>query len=359
MIYLDNASTTYVYPECVYDIQDKLVNYWGNPSNIYTWGNKSQYVITHSKETIADCIGARPEEIFFTSGASEGNAWALRQRYKIYCSPFEHHNYLDALNTEVLKDENVLSFKDFGEDTGYAHMLVSNETGQYFDKVYEYFDYVKSMGGFTICDCTQAYGNFAIDMAKLHCDMAVFSGHKFHAPKGIGFVYIRKEAQSRINPIIYGTQQQGLRGGTENVPYISALAIAAEKSKDWRQKQFYCASLFSEAIFALQVLPKEDVLHTWDLLPNFSETTFHFCLRNVESELIQSILSIEQDIFIGIGSGCSDGSMEANPTLKALGIPEDFIHGPIRLSFTEKNTRQEVRRAIEAIIDVYQRVRQK
>ena len=112
-------------------------------------------------------------------------------------------------------------------------------------------------------------------------------------------------------------------------------------------------------MFALQALPKEDVLYTWDLLPNFSETTFHFCLRNVESELIQSILSVEQDIFIGIGSGCSDGSMEANPTLKALDIPEDFIHGPIRLSFTEKNTRQEVREAIEAIINVYQRVRQK
>ena len=205
MIYLDNASTTYVYPECIDYASNIMRNLWGNPSNIYSFGRNAKAIIDTAKDVLASCINAEPEEIFFTSGASEGNSWALAQTCNFYVSPFEHHNYLDANNTTVISDKDVLSCNEFGPDVGYAHMLVSNETGELFTRVPEYFKHVHKCGGLTICDCTQAFGNTEVDVKKLGCDFAIFSGHKFHAPKGIGFVYIKKEVQDSVVPIIYGT----------------------------------------------------------------------------------------------------------------------------------------------------------
>ncbi len=361
MIYMDNASTTYVDPDCIEVVDKTMSEVWGNPSNVYRIGREAKKIIDGVKIDLADCINAEPDEIFFTSGASEGNAWALKQCYRIMISPFEHHNYLDAPNTLTLLDNDVLSYTGFGPDVGYAHMLVSNETGQLFTKIPKYFEHVHSLGGFTICDCTQAFGNVEIDIKKLGCDFAVFSGHKFHAPKGVGFVYIKKEIQDTIVPLIYGTQQDHKRGGTENVPYIMALHIAALKAHDnLNLKIQHSRKLMSTALSYLTTKARElkiDFLLTADYIDNFIPSTVSFCLKNVESELIQSILSEEYDIFIGIGSGCSDGSMEVNQTLKALNIPEDFIRGPIRLSFSEDNTKEEVMQVIDAILEVYNRVK--
>ena len=362
MIYMDNASTTYVYPECILEIEEILNKHWGNPSNTYTFGQESKEIIENSKKILADLINASPEEIFFTSGASEGNALAINQSFTTFCSPFEHHNYLDNPHTEIIEDDKVLSFGDFGPDGAYAHMLVSNETGEEFLYVPKFFEYVKSKGGLTICDCTQAFGHMRIDIKEIGCDIAIFSGHKFHAPKGIGFVYINKEIQSKIHPIIFGTQQKGLRGGTENVPYIAALATAAKKTMDnFPSTHLTCGLLTAVAYRRLNhYIENEDlpVFFTFPLLKDWTVSTFHFCLKNVESELIQSVLSSDYNICIGIGSGCSDGSFEVNKTLKAKGVPEEFIRGPIRLSFSDKNTEEEVVEVIDKIVEVYHKVKQ-
>ena len=361
MIYLDNASTTYVDPECIDYASNIMRNLWGNPSNIYSFGRSAKAIVDTAKEVLAECINASPDEIFFTSGASEGNAWALAQSAEFYISPFEHHNYLDARNTTVISDKEVLSSDKFGKDVGYAHMLVSNETGELFTRVSEYFDYVHGCGGLTICDCTQAFGNTEVDVKKLGCDFAVFSGHKFHAPKGIGFIYIKKNVQDFVVPIIYGTQQKHKRGGTENVPYIGALTIAAKKAYDGLENKIHHSRMLASATLTrLTTRAREkqiDFILIDDYINAFIPSTITFCLKNVESELIQSILSEEHEIFIGIGSGCSDGSMEVNPTLKALNIPKEFIHGPIRLSFSEKNTKKEVVETIDKILEVYEQVR--
>lgn len=361
MIYMDNASTTYVDLACVSIIDKVLLESWGNPSNIYSFGRKAREIVENAKTIIAECINASPDEIFFTSGASEGNSWALDQKFKIMISPFEHHNYLDAPNTEILPDKDVMFYSGFGTDVGYAHMLVSNETGELFNEVPKYFEYVHKRGGMTICDCTQAFGNVKVDVKELGCDFAIFSGHKFHAPKGVGFVYIKKEVQKKITPLIYGTQQNHKRGGTENVPYIAALAIAAQKaSNNLEFKVQHSRKLMSTALTYLTTEARKqhiDFILTEDYINAFIPSTVSFCLKDVESEVIQSILSEDYSIFIGIGSGCSDGSMEANPTLKALGIPEEFIHGPIRLSFSEKNTQEEVKEVIDKILYVYKKVR--
>lgn len=361
MIYMDNASTTYVYPECILEISEILYKHWGNPSNTYAFGQEAKEIIEKSKKALAELIGAEPEEIFFTSGASEGNALAINQAFTVFCSPYEHHNYLDNPGTQVIHDDEVLGWDDFGGDGAYAHMLISNETGEEFKYVPKYFKYVHSKGGITICDCTQAFGHVEINVKEIGCDIAVFSGHKFHAPKGIGFVYINKEIQDRIAPIIYGTQQNGLRGGTENVAYIAALATAAKITMErFSAVQSKCGLLTATAYNRLHKYEKEGlpVFFTFPLLENWTVSTFHFCLKNVESELIQSVLSSDHDIYIGIGSGCSDGSFEVNKTLSELGVPEEYIRGPIRLSFSDKNTVKEVEEVIDKIVEVYYKVRQ-
>ena len=141
MIYLDNASTTYIYPEVIEKIYDILKNNWGNPSNIYSFGFKSKEIIDGARITIAKCIGAKPENIFFTSGSSEGNAWALKQGTKCLCSPYEHHNITENANS-IIADEDYLErtlnqdwttksyLKQEYKNWVYSHMLVSNETGE-------------------------------------------------------------------------------------------------------------------------------------------------------------------------------------------------------------------------------------
>lgn len=353
MIYLDNASTTYIYPECIDIIKDILNNNWGNPSNIYSFGQNSSEIICQSREIIAKTINCNPNEVFFTSGSSEGNAWGMKQGEVVFASPYEHHSITGNPNTTIIDDEDFLNkTNSINDKSVYAHMLVSNETGEIFD-VNPLFDKAHELGMFVLCDMTQAFGNIEIDVNRINCDMAVFSAHKFHGPKGIGFVYIKKDKIQDIKPLIYGTQQIELRGGTENVAYISAMATAAQRTINEMTLKFIKSRQFNEII--LSELNKSNIDFIINRGRNYIESTLNISLKNIESEILQAILS-DNDVFVGVGSGCNNSLFELSKTLQKMNIPEEYIHGPIRFSYSLNNTPEDVENAIKLLIETYKEI---
>ena len=213
MIYLDHASTTYVDSEAKQIIMETL-NKWGNPSNLYDFGQESKKLIEVARESVAKSINASPSEIFFTSGASESNAWALSQKDNVVCSPYEHHNILHHPNA-IIGDEDYINkaykwgeindfyFTDYNNFV-FSFMYVNNETGQIFP-IKRMCEKVHAVHGIFHSDMTQAWGNVPIDVKDLGIDMASFSGHKLHTPKGIGFLYVSEEYQKNNEYLSFRT----------------------------------------------------------------------------------------------------------------------------------------------------------
>ena len=365
MIYLDNASTTYIYEEVNNEIIKYLKYSYGNPSNLYDFGQIQKNHIENARQRIAKVVGCDADEIFFTSGSSEGNAWALHQGSKCLCSPYEHHNITNNPKT-IIVDEDYLErclsmdysmksyFKNTFRDYVYSHMLVNNETGEIFS-VENNFSLAKELNMFTHCDMTQALGNLKIILHNYKdLDMATFSGHKVHAPKGIGFCYIRKEAQDKIKPLLCGGgQEKGLRAGTENVPYIMGLAVAVEMSDSNKLIKWNNSVKLGKEL--LNILTDNDV----DFIVNQGSTNIpsilNIAFKGVEGESLMLALN-EEGIYVGTGSACNTGEMEPSSVLKEMKVPEDYINGAIRFSFNEANTISDVRTAASILIKNYRRM---
>lgn len=363
MIYLDNASTTQVRKEYIEAITEQLEKF-GNPSNHYDIGLENKKVIEESRNKIAEILKCGYDEIIFTSGASEGNAWALKQRKNVLCSAFEHHNILNNENAIIVGEDYLYSAVQRKLETGslfignysnflYSHMYVNNITGEIFD-IFTLGDLVHKLNP-DMCfhvDGTQALGKVKIDFAALreYVDIMTFSGHKLHTPKGIGFIWFNKKFFNgenhlrTIKPLIYGGGQEfGLRAGTENVPYIKALGMAVEYECEHyfyndikyntllKTKLIEC--LNESGIDFIPVTPKDSIA-----------STYAFCIKNVESELIQSMLN-DHGIYVGIGSACNGQmkELEDDSVLLAMKIPDEYIHGLIRISFSSENTENDIR----------------
>lgn len=357
MIYFDNASTTEVKEVYIKVIEDILRKFYGNPSNLYRIGERSKNIIETARGRIANVLNCLPEEIFFTSGSSEGNAWALRQRKRILCSAYEHHNIINNIDSIVVGEDyleksvevkrNKTGFIGLGNFRNflYSHMLVNNETGEIFD-VKKQFEFAHELEMITHCDMTQALGNVEFDFKNLGVDIATFSGHKFHCPKGIGFNYFNKdtftdeEGRSLIHPLIYGGGQEfGVRAGTENVPYIFVLSLAVEDAiKNYAKKLNHCYNLKK---LYYNLLKDSGVEYIHVSPANSIESTASICIKNIESEIIMEMLS-EKEIYIGTGSACNNGLMEVDSVLSAMDISKEYIHGLIRISFSLENTQEEV-----------------
>ena len=364
MIYLDHASTTYVDNEAKHIIMETL-NKWGNPSNLYDFGQESKKLIEVARESVAKSINASPSEIFFTSGASESNAWALSQKGKVVCSPYEHHNILHHPNA-IIGDEDYINkaykwgevndfyFTDY-DNFVFSFMYVNNETGQIFP-IKRMCEKVHAIHGIFHSDMTQAWGNIPIDVKELGVDMASFSGHKLHTPKGVGFLYVSEEYQknNEFKPLIYGGgQESGFRAGTENVPYICALGLCAENytSKGMiRRKQKVCQALKDIVLKRLYEsnVPFYVVTPDKDCVTNILNIAF----KNIEGESLMMALN-ELDIYVGVGSACSSGEMETSHVLKAMSVPDEYIRGEIRLSFDWQTPTHDVLHATNMMIDMY------
>ena len=367
-IYLDNAATNKVDDEVIDIIANDLKENWGNASTPYDFGQHSHFIIEECRKSIARSVGALPEEIYFTSGASESNAWAIHQRGTTLVSPYEHHDITDNPNSVVVDDNwfiQALSMEDdvlsnvaketFENSFLVSHMLVQNETGEIFN-LNKYADYAHRLNMPFHSDMTQGLGNIKINLHEnYNCvDIATFGGHKVGAPVGIGFSYFNKEIfpASKIKPLIYGSQEQGARGGTENLPYIHAMALAVNKHCYMvDQKQSHCKQL--KLAFLEEMRKDFDQDNYMIVSPaNSLNSIICICFKNVEGEIIQSMLN-EKGIYVGTGAACNSGDMNASAALTFMRIPEDYIRGEIRLSYTLDNNVAEMILTAKALKSVY------
>lgn len=324
MIYLDNSATTTLSDNVKQDIITNLENF-GNPSSLYEIGLKTKRRIEEVREIVAKCIGGEKKYVYFTSGASESNTWIINQFDKVFLpNPIEHHSILNNPKTTNKYEPNCLV----------SQMYVNNEIGTITDISSLKKKYPNS---YIHSDCTQALGNIDINVQNMNVDSISFSGHKIHAPKGIGVLY----STIPMKPLIYGGKQEcGVRGSTENFLGISALGVAIQEAiKNIKLKQEHCLNLKNRMVDNLKHKKIDFIVNSENMntVPNILSLSF----RDVNSESLLIILD-SKEIYCSSGSACSSGELEPSETLKWLKIPKEYINGTLRFSFDLCNTIDEI-----------------
>ncbi len=352
MIYLDNAATTRITPEVFEAMKPYLIEQYGNPSSLYKFGREAKNAIERAREQIAKAINAEPEQIIFTSGATESNNWVLSQYDKwILCSQYEHHSVLKRATP--YKKEDIIKNITKWLSNCVSCMMVNNETGE----TYKIKEIIKICHQYSVpfhTDATQAFGHIPIDVKDLDIDYLSLSAHKFHAPSGVGILYVKDP--STLKPIIFGgySQEFGLRGGTENVASIVAMGKAAEiynYRQDVENKIRILRDNFEKKI--LDNVPKV-LINAKDRprTANISSLSF----KGIEGEALMLMLDTK-GICVSSGSACNSGSLEPSHVLKAMGVPEEYINGTIRVSLSEFTTAEELDFAADEIIKTVKMLR--
>ncbi len=376
LIYLDNAATTQVYPEVFEEMKPYFTEYYGNPSSVYQFAQESKNKVERAREEIAEMLNAKPEEIYFTGGGSESDNWALVATAETYAkkgkhiitSKIEHHailhtcEYLESRGYEVTYldvDENGLIDleqlkKSIREDTILISIMSANNEIGTIQPIAEIGKIAKEHGIFFHTDAVQAFGHIPIDVEEMQIDMLSASGHKIHGPKGIGFLYIRKNV--RIGAFIHGgSQERGKRAGTHNVPGIVGLAAAAKIAKENLESNIeYETKLRDYAISRIENEIPFAVLsgHRTKRLPN----NIHFCFRFIEGESMLILLD-QAGICGSSGSACTSGSLDPSHVLLAIGRPHEIAHGSLRLTLSEKNTKEEIDKVVDELKKIIERLR--
>jgi cysteine desulfurase len=374
-IYFDNNATTPVSPEVLDEMLPYLKEFYGNPSSMHTFGGQLHRKVEEARGKVAQLIGAEPEEIIFTSCGTESNNIAIMSAVESFPSKrhiittrVEHPavlnfckhlarkgfriTFLPVNNDGQLNIDDLL--KTIDEDTALVSiMYANNETGVIFP-VIKIAEILKEKQILFHTDAVQAVGKIPIDTKKLSVDMLSLSGHKLHAPKGVGALYVRKG--TRFHPyIIGGHQERGRRAGTENVASIIGLGKACELAgKNLDNEVNYLKGLRYKIENAL-LKSCPDVRINGDInnrLPNTTNLSFEY----VEGEAILLRLN-EYGICASSGSACSSGSLEPSHVLRAMGIPFTAIHGSIRFSLSRYNTEEEIDRVIEIMPGIIKELR--
>ena len=359
-IYVDNNATTRVAPEVVEEMSPYFSELYGNPSSMHFFGGQVQTKVEEARERVASLIGARPQEIIFTSCGTESDNTAIvsalesnPEKRHVVTTRVEHpavKNLVGQLKregyrvTELPVDRDGLLSMDevsrvITDDTVIVSVMwANNETGILFP-VEEIANVAKSRGVIFHTDAVQAIGKIPINLADSQIDMLSLSGHKLHAPKGIGVIYVRRG--TRFSPyIIGGHQEEGRRGGTENVPYIigmgKACELAANQLDDMQVRVKGLRDKLENGL--LEKIPNSLVNgDRQQRLPNTSSISFEY----VEGESILLKLS-DKGICASSGSACTSGSLEPSHVLRAMGVPFTAAHGSIRYSLSSYNTEEEV-----------------
>jgi cysteine desulfurase len=377
VIYLDNNATTKVAPEVVETMLPYLSEYYGNPSSMHSFGGNVGQEIKEARSSIANLIGASPEEIVFTSCGTESDGTAIRaalesnpDKRHIITSRVEHpaikslYEILSKKGYRVtfvpVDNEGRLDldyfYKSLDDDTAIVSLMwANNETGVIFP-VEEISREVKDRDILFHTDAVQAAGKIPIDVDSTGVDMLSLSGHKFHAPKGIGILYIRKG--TKFAPyMIGGHQENGRRGGTENVASIIALGQAAKLAKQHLEENSYAC--VSELRDKLESHLLERITYsmvngdTANRLPNTTSIAFEY----VEGEAILLMMN-EHGICASSGSACTSGSLEPSHVLRAMGVPFTAAHGSIRFSLSRYTTEKEIDFVIEKMPPIINRLRE-
>ena len=377
MIYLDNAATTRTAPEVVEAMLPYFSELYGNPSSVYDFAGKSKEAITRGRQQIADVLGAKKEEIYFTAGGSEADNWALKAAFEAYkakgnhiiTTKIEHHailhtcEYLEkergARITYLDVDENgMVRLEDLEkaitpETIMISVMFANNEIGT-IQPIKEIGMIAKEHNILFHTDAVQAFCQVPINVDECGIDMLSSSGHKINGPKGIGFLYIRKGV--KIRSFVHGgAQERKRRAGTENVPGIVGYGAAAEraaKSMEERTgKEIELRDYLIRRITAEIPYVKLNG-HPEKRLPNNVNVSFRF----VEGESLLLMLD-SYGICGSSGSACTSGSLDPSHVLLAIGLPHEIAHGSLRLTLGEDTTKEDLDYTVDKLKEIVQNLR--
>ena len=346
MVYLDNAATTRVTDEVLQVALPYLTGCYGNPSSTHTMGSVAKNAIVHAREQCAKAINAEPEQIIFTSGATESNNLVMGQG-EIISSEYEHPSMRIGFTSGNMQLE-INKLKRAGtSNIIVSHQFVNNEIGTIFN-VKKYAEMAHENGCLFHTDATQAFSHVPVDVKDINCDFLSLSGHKFHAPKGVGLLYI-KHPKIFKSPIIGGGQEEGLRSGTENVFGIVAMGKAMELYNYYPSKAQHYHDLKYAFIRGLaKRCPVE--FHINQIAGNSHvDNIANVSFKNINGESLAILLDYN-GFCVSTGSACHSASLEESATIKALNLPEEYRLGSIRVSFSEENTVEEVERLVDAIV---------
>ena len=375
-IYMDNAATTQVYPEVFDAMKPYFTEFYGNPSSIYSFAGNSKKAVEDARKTIADFLGARTEEIYFTGGGSESDNWALKCTADAYAnkgkhiitSKIEHHailhtcEYLEKKGFEVTYldvDENGFVNpadveKAIRPDTILVSIMTANNEIGTIEPIAEIGKIAKDHGVLFHTDAVQAFGHIPMNVDEMNIDMLSASGHKINGPKGIGIMYIRKGV--KIGSFVHGgAQERQRRAGTHNVPGIVGIGKAVELARDnMKERMEYETKLRDHLISrVMEEIPYAKLNgDKVKRLPN----NVNVCFRFIEGESMLILLD-QNGVCGSSGSACTSGSLDPSHVLLAIGLPHEIAHGSLRLTLSEKNTMEEVDFTVDKLKGIIERLR--
>ena len=370
-VYADNAATTCVSKTAVDAMMPYLTTQYGNPSSLYAFAQEAKEALENARKTVADIIGAQPKEIYFTSGGSEADnqaivsmakVGALKGKKHLISTKFEHHAVLHTLKKlekegfEVtlldVHEDGVVRLEDLEaavrEDTALVTIMFANNEIGTVQPIKEIGEFCRARKIPFHTDAVQAAGHMPINVQDMNIDLLSMSGHKFHAPKGVGVLYA-KSGMPLFNIIEGGAQERGKRAGTENIPGIVALAAALKESVDNMEANTAKIIPMRDKLFAeLSKIPHSKRPGS---LEHPVPGTGNMCFEGIEGESLLLLLDAK-GVCASSGSACTSGSLDPSHVLLSLGLPHEVAHGSLRLSIGEYNTMEEIDHIIKVVPEV-------
>ncbi len=370
-VYVDNAATTKLSDKALDSMLPLFKDIYGNPSSLHTVGQTAKEYLEEARETVANCIGALPREIYFTSGGSEADNQAIRTaafigakkgKKHIVSSKFEHHAVLHTLNalekegyTVTLVDVNsdgVIKADDvknaITDETCLVTIMTANNEIGTIQPIAEIGEICREKGVFFHTDAVQAVGHIHVNVKDMNVDMLSASAHKFHGPKGVGFLYVKSGIPVK-NLIEGGAQERGKRAGTENMPAIIGMATALKDAVDNLDENAKKVSAMRDRL--MQGLKDIDRSFINGNLEKRLPGTVNMCFEGIEGESLLLLLDMK-GICASSGSACTSGSLDPSHVLLSIGVPVEVAHGSLRLSISEYNTMEEMEHIIKSVPEV-------
>ncbi|MFR5324172.1 MAG: cysteine desulfurase NifS [Eubacterium sp.] len=376
LIYMDNAATTAVKPEVFEKMKPYFMENYSNPSSVYSFAGEAKKAVDDARDIIAGALNAKAAEIYFTGGGSEADNWAIKataEAYKnkgkhIITSAIEHHAVLHTCGwlerhgyevTYLPVDENGTVSPEKVEEAIrpdtilISIMFANNEIGT-IEPIKEIGEIAEKHGVLFHTDAVQAFGHVPIDVQEMHIDMLSASGHKFHGPKGIGFMYMRNGL--KLGSFIHGgAQERSRRAGTHNVPGIVGMGEAARIAMEQLEANAVKETEVRDYLIARveKEIPYIKVNgHRENRLPN----NINICFRFIEGESLLIMLD-QKEICASSGSACTSGSLDPSHVLLAIGLPHEIAHGSLRLTISEDTTKEDADFVVDNLKSIVERLR--
>ena len=376
LIYMDNAATTAVKPEVFEKMKPYFMENYSNPSSVYSFAGEAKKAVDDARDIIAGALNAKAAEIYFTGGGSEADNWAIKataEAYKnkgkhIITSAIEHHAVLHTCGwlerhgyevTYLPVDENGTVSPEKVEEAIrpdtilISIMFANNEIGT-IEPIKEIGEIAEKHGVLFHTDAVQAFGHVPIDVQEMHIDMLSASGHKFHGPKGIGFMYMRNGL--KLGSFIHGgAQERSRRAGTHNVPGIVGMGEAARIAMEQLEANAVKETEVRDYLIARveKEIPYIKVNgHRENRLPN----NINICFRFIEGESLLIMLD-QKGICASSGSACTSGSLDPSHVLLAIGLPHEIAHGSLRLTISEDTTKEDADFVVNNLKSIVERLR--